>query len=382
MINFQMDNVLGLHGLVGGKKYEGGNTPLGRFKNKGIWFVKDEAVQSLLRYDNQYIAIGNEGILFSLPSDNKVYYMYLDNNSTLVAKDNITDIRRTGDTIQLFAVEKGFVGIYQTSNSTSTNVQYNIKLYDHQGNYKKMYTTSVDESTYSNSHLTKVMQDPITKDYVLLFQYSGSSTPSYLVVLNEAFQLQNSTYIDNKYSINTKWRSHMAYDGWIYGISFVNYSQYVKFMYTKNDLPNNGFASVSTQNPQSVVADPKMKLAYDITNGFMLRTDILSLFSRTVPLQHHSSDVDTPYCINSSPNPEKGLIVAGDKWEVFEINFRTPKTYPSQFAPAPEARQITEIERHSFDYFKFLISNDCRNMLFIEYKKDTNMTSNVYLYRR
>ncbi|NFN91464.1 hypothetical protein FDC23_13785 [Clostridium botulinum] len=378
-----MDNLLTLHKLIGETKSKGGNTPLGRFKYVSTLNINDEVIKKLLVNDKYYIAVGSQGIMYSTVSDKKVYFVSLNDLNNPKAVDTINNSYSTGETIQLFSVKDGFIGIYKDNSSTSTTAQYTVKQYDGLGNFVRGKFIDVDESQHSNSAIRKVVQDPINEKIVFIFNLSWGSVPTYLVVTDKKLSPTKETFIEYKYSINTETRSYMAYDGWLYGQSASNNSLFCKFKYDTTDSIDKSYASFNTSHPQSYVADPKNQIAYDLVSGWSYRMDYMSIYLKTFGLYHHTSSEDVPMCINMSPNPDIGFILCAKGWELFEVNSRVPKLNPFDFAPMPEVRQMTEINySRSWDYCKILTSYDSKNLISIGYNKDSNYTNTIYLYRR
>ncbi len=213
---------------------------------------------------------------------------------------------------------------------------------------------------------------------------SYGSTPTYLIVFNSILgSITTSTFIESQYSLDVDIANYMAYDGWLYGKSKSDNSKYCKFSYTnENDIPKS-YASFNCSNPACVVADPKTKLAYDITSGWTYSLTNMSNYTRSIKLYHHSSGDDVPMCVNTTLNPEIGFILCAKGWDFFEINFRLPKLNSTDFASLPDARLITEVNvPKTWAREKILVSYDGKNLLRIPYEVDSKYTHEVYLYRR
>ncbi|NFJ83956.1 hypothetical protein FDE94_09140 [Clostridium botulinum] len=383
MFNFQMDNLLTLHNLIGESGNKGGITQAGRFSGKGTAYIDKAIVKSCLEKERDYIAIGSEGILFSSLIDNKVYFMDFNRTTSAVETDKIENSVGS-TTIQLYpTADDGFIGIYKDTKTTNDTASFTVKKYNSRGIYVHSQNIYVDETQYSNSRIQKITQDPITKKYVFIFDVSFGSVPTYLVVLESNLNFVKKTFIEHKYSIDASPKSHMAYDGWLYGKSTTSYDKYCKFKYDTTDDISLSYSAFNCNNARAVVADPKTGLAYDISSGWMYTLSRMMNYSRVIPVYHHSSGDDVPVCINSSPVPENGFIICSKGWDFYEVNFRVPKTNLNEFAAAPEVRQINEVNANiSWTYDKIFTSYDSKNMLRIGYEKNKDYNHNVYLYRR
>ncbi|RFM21037.1 hypothetical protein C1146_12945 [Clostridium botulinum] len=90
MFNFQMDNILSLHGLIGESKTEG-ITPLGKFKTKPYTSIPLEVVQNNIDADKSNMAINNKGVILYEHNDQKVYWKTF-GSSQLVMRHEVTDL--------------------------------------------------------------------------------------------------------------------------------------------------------------------------------------------------------------------------------------------------------------------------------------------------
>ncbi|NEZ72124.1 hypothetical protein EXM36_17250 [Clostridium botulinum] len=376
------DSSLHLHGLVGGKKTEG-NTPLGKFKSKPYTSIPLEIVQTNIGSDKSNIAINNKGILMHQHSDSAVYWREF-GKSESVKRHDVGDLDWSFDVCQLYPTITGFIGIYKNNKSTKTVAWYTIIEYTNEGFlYKKHEESIPQDATGSNgAYIHKVIQDPVTKQFVFIFS-SFSTTATYLLVMDETLTKRiKSTFVEATYSLSTKLREYMAYDGWLYGASAANSSNYCKMKYNSPEDVSASFKNFYTSYATATVTDPEIGLSYCVISGSVKNSNNGVTFVDVPKLLYHSQD-DHLSCASMSPNPKNGFIINGRSKRMFEVYFKNSKLETGDSYPRPECRVITEFNiSTSYDCSKCFLSYDNKTCLIIFYDQDrngiTDSTTQVY----
>ncbi|NFO71559.1 hypothetical protein FDC51_15655 [Clostridium botulinum] len=386
MLNFQMDNVLNLHGLIGGSKHTGGNTKLGLFQsNRNDSGVPKHVIKSFIDDSKHNMAIGKNGIIYYDFTTPAVYWLKF-GSSTPVRINEIKDFDWSFDPCQMYPTVNGFLGIYKDDSSSKETASYTMIEYTDNGELSKIHHYSIpqDANGSSGAYINKVVQDPITEQFVFLFQ-SYATDAMYLLVMDKTltYKIKN-TFVEKQYSINTKFAEYMAYDGWLYGRNKANNSLYCKMKYNTSDDVTQSFASFSTREPQTVVCDPQKNTAFDISDGNIFNLSSMSRLQIAPKLHFKSSGDENPVCMNFTPNPQNGLIIAGKNWDLFEITFRVPNLGGRSYV-YPSVRLMTEVaSAYNWDGSRPIISYDSKTMLMIYYDSDRNgvTSSNSYVFRR
>ncbi|EPS56493.1 TPA: hypothetical protein ACXDAY_004103 [Clostridium botulinum] len=381
MFNFQMDNILSLHGLIGESKTEG-ITPLGKFKTKPYTSIPLEIVQTNIGSDKSNIAINNKGILMHQHSDNGVYWKSF-GSSQLTKRHDVSDLDWDFDVCQLYPTIEGFVGIYKNNTSTKTLAWYTIIEYTDEGYLYKKHEVSIpqDATGSGGAYIHKVVQDPITKQFVFIFS-SFATTATYLLVMDETLTSRiKSTFVEEKYSIVTKLREYMAYDGWLYGASASNSSNYCKMKYNSSEEVSKSFHNFYSSYANATVTDPEIGLMYCIVDGDVRNVNNGVVFADVPRLSSDGSE--HLMCASMSPNPKNGFIIGSYRKRIFEVYFKVPKLTSSDSFPYPECRIITEFNfPRSYDNSKCFLSYDSKTCVIISYNQDrsgiTGHTTQVY----
>ncbi|HDK7215241.1 TPA: hypothetical protein PTV45_000602 [Clostridium botulinum] len=385
MLNFQMNNVLGLHNLIGGASKKEGNTPLGRFTTGTYFDISKEIVNTNIGSDKSNISINNKGMLYHDSDTQTVFWKELKYGSSPVKRHDVGDLDWSFDVCQLYPRIEGFVGIYKNNTSTKTQANYTVIEYTDEGYlYKKHEFSIPQDATGSNgAYIHKVVQDPITKQFVFIFG-SFATTATYLLVTDETLtKTIKATFVEEKYSLYTKNREYMAYNGWLYGACASDSSNYCKMKYNSNDDVSKSFYRFYSSYANASVADPEVGLVFNIVDGDIRELGTGVVFTKVPRLSSDGSEHLS--CASMSPNPKNGFILDSKNKRIFEVYFKVPKINNNDQFPVPECRVLTDFRfSTSLDYSKCFLSYDSKTCVIIFYNQDrTGITNHSsYIYRR
>lgn len=386
MFNFQMDNVLSLHNLIGTQK-QNGITPLGRFKKVDYLQFATDVIKDSIDNKKDNIAIGKNGMIYYESTTQKVLWKtFPEGIQSEVHK--VTDLSWSFDVCQLYPTKKGFIGIYKNDSSTKTQANYTLKIYDENGglvgNRLGHITIPQDASGSLGAYIDKVVQDPVTEQFVFIFSSYATDATYLLVMDGDLNKIIKSTFVEKQYSLYTKNREYMAYNGWLYGTNKANTSHYSKMKYNTQEDVSVSFSSIYMSYANAAVSDTRIGLAYDIVDGIVYDIDKKYLVERTPVLGSDGSEHLA--CISSSPNPENGFIIASHQKRLFEVNFKVPKIDNKDEFPIPEVRIVTDIRANSYwNNVKCFLSYDGKTFLAIYYdsnREGVTKHSLLHLFRR
>lgn len=375
MFNFQMDNILSLHGLVGGKSCKAGfpNTSkflfVKNFKPDGYSQIADG-----LKNDRS-TAVGDRGILYF--DNNDKDFKFYNFASNITTKVHGTD--DYGEQPWVSAIPSGFITGYR-KRSAVYDQYFVFSLITEEGRYIRDESINLSGYKYENHKIQRPIQDVINKNIIISFRSSKGSVFTVMYIFNSNLSKLKDYNTEDKDGVYTDERNTMAYDGILYSPKSSS-GLFGRFDYMNNS--GNASFAFNSSKIGHIVVNPKSNppMGYNISQGVCFNPITCQYYSNAngIPMVRDWVALDRLKCISQNPSPKTNWLFAGTTSTLYEVDANVKKINSAFSSFNPDIRYVTEIYgKDNNPEIGALVSPSGKTMSVVYH----NDNSTFWLYRR